>query len=725
LKPYNNQNSTQNRDIFMKKLLLLTVILFSSCLLSGLMAQDVFPKINPENISIVRDSFGIPHIFAKTDAEVAYGLAWANAEDAFSETQNLVYIGKGFNGRNDGINGVKADFFVHAIAARQLVDERYDKDLTPDFKKYIDGFTQGVNAYAVAHPNDVKVKNAFPATAKDILTSYVAIMSLLSRAPDAIGDAVSGTYDTVTVGFPEKPRKPVGSNAFALSNNKTTDGLTYVCINPHMQMEGALSFYEAHLHSDEGLNIEGALFQGTSSVNMGANENLGWGMTWNFFNRLTVYKLKMHPTKKLWYEFDGEYFPLEKRPVWLKVGLGKHHKMVIPVKKTTYWSKYGCTIKSDKGNYFYSLRFPANEGIRSAEQLYKMNKARNYAEFREALRTHAIVLFNVVYADKDNNIFYMEHGTLPDRDTTLDWQDIMPGNTSKTLWTKLVPLDSMPHTVNPDCGYVFNTNNTPFHATNKDCADGYCALPHRMVDDLPGDNNRANRFEELISTKSKFSLDDLRKIKFDVALSHHGGFGESIEGLFKLDENKYPDLKEAITILKTWNRTAEVHEYAPTILGLIIRDIFDKRNYDDNQFVTGFKVNEDEWVSTLRKACDTLKAHYGTVKVEWGTVHRNIRGNKNLPMRGFPDVLSPSYPDQLPGTLIFKPKYGDTYTMFAGFGKNGLEKLCALQPTGNSLDPKSTHYNDQMELFSRQELRPLSLKKEDVMRRAEKIYHPK
>ncbi len=687
--------------------------------------RESFPKIDPQQITIARDSFGIPHIFGKTDAEVAYGLAWANAEDAFEFGQDLVYAGKAYMGRADGIEGAKGDFFIHAIAAKQLVEEHYDKDLSPEFKKYIDGFGQGLNAYAAAHPKEVKQKGAFPVTTKDLITAYVVTMSLLTGAPDAVGAAVGGDYDTVKNVFPINKRKPEGSNAFALNNTRTVDGETYLCINPHMQMEGALSFYEAQLHSDEGLDIEGPMFQGTSSLAMGVNENLGWSMTWNFFDRMDVYKLEMVPGKKLTYRFDGQEYKLEKRPVWLKVGLGKHHKLVLPVKKMTYWSKYGCTLKSDKSYNFYSLRFPANTTIRPAEQLYRMNKARNYDEFREALRIHAITLFNVIYADKDNNIFYLEHGMLPQRlDTSFNWNGLLPGNTSKNLWTALVPIDSMPHTINPACGYVFNTNNTPFHATAKDCQPAYTYLPKHMVDALPGNNNRATRFEEMLGEKQKFSLTDIEKLKFDVTLSRKGGFGESMEGIFHLDETKYPDIKEAIQILKTWNRTSEIHEYAPTLLGLVIKKIFDKNGCDDNCFVSGFKVDESEWVSTLRAACDSLKSHFGTVKVEWGTVQRNIRGNKNLPLRGFPDVMSPSYPKQIPGTFTFAPEFGDTYTMFASFNKKGVTSLAALQPLGNSLRPDSKHYNDQMELFSKQQLRPLSLKKEDVMKKAESVYHP-
>ena len=111
--------------------------------------------------------------------------------------------------------------------------------------------------------------------------------------------------------------------------------------------------------------------------------------------------------------------------------------------------------------------------------------------------------------------------------------------------------------------------------------------------------------------------------------------------------------------------------------------------------------------------------------MEWGTVNRLKRGDKELPLQGFPDVLSPSYPKRMAGgRFAFKVEHGDTYTMFAAFGKNGLESLSALQPLGNSLNPQSKHYTDQMEMFTKREMRPLSLKKEDVMRKAESVYHP-
>jgi len=707
---------------FISRLLILALLTNSYTTIAQ--NENRFPQIDPNDITIVRDSFGIPHIFGKTDADVSYGLAWANAEDAFEITQDLIYTGKGYMGRKQGAEGAAVDFFVHAIGARELVEKKFDKDLSPEFKKYLDGFVQGINAYAASHPNEVKIKKAFPVSSKDIVTSYVVIMSALTFSQNSIADAVEGKYDNTALKFPEHTMPRVGSNAFALNSTKMENGKTFLCINPHLGMEGQFSFYEAHLQSEEGLNMEGCMFQGSTSLAMGVNESLGWGMTWNMFDKVDEYKLKMNPKHRQEYEFDGEWLKLEKRPVWLKVKLSKKGHFVIPVKKVTYWSKYGATVKSSKSNNYYAVRFPANTTVRTGEQLYRMNKAKNYKEYHDAINIHAIALFNIVYADKEDNIFYLNHGMIAERDTSYDWSGLVAGNTSKTLWTQLIPLDSMGSTINPFCGYVYNTNNTPFHATEETCTNKHCVTARRLIDLYPGDNNRAIRFQEMISKKNKFTWKDMHDLKFDVTLSDKGNFAESVQPLFSLDEKKYPDLAEAITILNTWNRVCEIHEYAPTIFGLVLNHLFKEHNLDDNDFVTGFSIPEEEFVNSLRDACDTLKKHFGTVKVEWGTIHRNIRGNVDLPLRGFADMLSPSYPKQVPGKLIFKPEYGDTFTMFAEFGKNGVEKLEALQPLGNSLNAESKHYNDQIELFSRQAMRQLSLKKEDVMNRAESVYHP-
>lgn len=705
--------------------IVITVLLFTGFFTHA--QSTKYPAIDPQSVTIVRDSFGIPHIYAKTDAEVAYGLAWANAEDAFHETQNLMYIAKGFTGRAQGVEGAKADFFAHAIGARKLVEERYEKDLSPEFRKYLDGFCQGLNAYAAAYPEKVKVKQAFPIEGKDVVAAYVVTLSFMTGADEPLSKALAGKFDSKNVYTPpvspSNQLGPVGSNAFAFNSTKTIDGKTYLCINPHLYMDGALSFYEAHLQSEEGLNIQGAMFQGSTSVIMGTNQHLGWGMTWNHFDKLDVFKLEMHPKKKLQYKMDGVYKTLEKRPVWLKVNLSKKGKFVLPVKKMAYWSEYGMTIKSEKESSFYAVRFPANMTVKSSEQLYRMNKATNFDVFKEALNIHAIPLFNIVYADKDDNIHYTSYGMMPDRNPAYLWSQIVPGNTSKTLWTQLVPVTQMPQVSNPECGYVFNTNNSPFIATAGECNDDSCRLPEYAAE-RNGDNNRSTRFKEWIEENDKVTFEGMKQIKFDVSISKQTNFYRSLLPLFRLDEQKYPDLAGPLRIIKAWNLEATIEQTAPTLVAFCIDKAFKKTKCGDECFVFGFTISEEQYAQFLRDAVDTLTHYYGTYEVPWGNINQLQRGNVAKPLAGFPDALTPCYPKTIPGTGKLHQKYGDTYTMLVRYGRNGLEHAEAIQPLGNSINPESRHYNSQIEPFVNRQLRTVDLSIPNTLKRAEAVCHP-
>jgi acyl-homoserine-lactone acylase len=703
---------------------LITVVLLSCSLLASAQNKtSEFPKIDPTHITIARDSFGTPHIFAKTDAEVAYGLAWANAEDAFGETQDLIYTVKGYMGRKKGIEGAKIDFFVHAIGAKKIVDERYDKDLTPEFRKYLNGFVQGLNAYAAAHPDEVKIRRAFPVTEKDVLAEYVTIMSFLIGVQNSVGDIVGGKYDSVPVDLKHR-MPPVGSNAYAANGNKTVDGKTYLCINPHLAMDGALSFYECHLSSDEGLDFIGNMFQGSTSNAMGTNKHLGWAFTWNYFDQLDVYKMEMDPKHKLSYILDGKSEKLEKRPTWLKVNW---HGIVIPVRKMAYWSKYGMTLKSDKSDNFFAVRFPSNQTIKAGQELYAMAKSQNYEQFWQAMRSnHAIALFNMVYADDKNNIFYVSHGTMPDRKhQEYNWGGIIPGNTSETLWTDLVPMDSMPHVINPQCGYVFNTNNNVFDATCEGQNDNPKRLP-LYVNQRPGNNNRAETLKEFFKTHDRVNFDDFRRVKFEGKLNANSIFWKSLTPLWQLDKAKYPDLSNYITSVQTWDRSTDTASTGTTCFGCFLNQVWDKKHYDDEQFAMGFPLSESETVQYLRDAQQYMMTNFGSLDVKWGSVHKLRRGDKVLSIGSFADMLSPSYPKPhtYNGKLEFNPEYGDTYTMFVKYGKDGAEFVESLQPLGNSITPGNKHYNDQMEIFVQHKMKHQTFDRGYWLKHYESLYRP-
>lgn len=685
----------------------------------GLLAStNIFAQPAPQtrdyasHVTIARDKWGVPHIFGDKDEDVAYGLAWANAEDDFKTMQETFLPVKEMMGRATGKDGAAMDFLNHLLGGDRFVEEHYYKDLSPDFIRYIEGYAAGINAYALAHPKEVRVKGAFPITGKDVIKGYFLTLALVSYAHGPIKDILGGRFDTIP--------SVVGSNGFAFSPVKTDNGHTMLCANPHVSLQGFLSWYEVQLHSEEGLDILGATFQGASSVFVGTNENLGWTHTWNLLDLVDTYELKMNPRHKLQYQFDGEWKTLEKRPIWLKVRLGK---IVIPVKKTTYWSVYGPTLKSKKGK-FYSIRYPANMDIRTPEQWYRMDKAKNFDEFHQALEMNAIPRFNIIYADKEGHLFYADNGKIPIRDTTkgYNWKGIVPGNTSNTLWTKYYTIDDMPQVRNPHCGYIYNMNNTPYDATCEAEDVPFGSFP-TVMNFRTGNGNRSERFKQLIKGMDKVSFDEMKSIKFDSQFPDTSRFLSSIKLIYQLDTAKYPNLKEAISLMQHWDKKATPDAHGAAIWELAITYIFNKHDYDDHEFLTGIPLDEPELIEAIQHAQDHLLKYFGKVDVLLGDFQRLRRGDYDMPLPGFPDVLAANYSKPAPDGR-YVGYVGDSYVLFAEYDKNGPVRIETLSPYGSSAKPSSPHYADQMPLFVKHQTKTMSMDKDEVLKTAERVYHP-
>jgi len=673
--------------------------------------QD-FPAIDAENIKIARDAWGVPHIFGQTDAEVAYGLAWANAEDAFETMQELLIISKQMMGRKDGKDGAPFDYFVHSIGVDRTYKENIGK-ISEDYLRYADGYCQGINAYAEAHPEDVALKKAFPLTVEDIIKTYLVGFSALSGSVGKVENILKGKYDE------DEKSKPAGSNAYAFAPEKTANGNTFLCINPHFKIQGGFSFYEAHLHSEEGLNITGALFQGGTCIFLGNNKHLGWGKTYNHVDQVDVFELEMHPKKKLYYKFDDEYLKLEKRPVWLKVRLGKF--LTLPVRKMTYWSKYGPTYKSP-AKKFYSVRCPAFFNLKAGEQYYRMNKATNFKEFKKALSMNAIPMFNIVYGDKDGNIYYVCNSILPKRNKDYDFSTTIVGNSSETLWQDYYKQDELPHTFNPDCGYVFNTNNTPRHAScsfNEECKFEV----YRYSDMRSGENNRSTRFMEMMDEEKKYNWEEFKAIKFDTKMSKDWIFWKDMQGLYEIDPKSYPPLEESIKLIQSWNGDASRENDTASIFFLALQHIFLTKDYSDEVFTIGIPdtISESLYIEAIEKATKILMQDHGTLKVPLGEIIFHERNGKLHPASGFPDALAPVYtkPNEEGKQVAV---YADTYIHFVEFDKDGAKQIETLLPFENTRTCEN--YKDELKMFNQRKLKPMSLNKSKILQEAVKVYHP-
>ena len=677
-----------------------------------LLAHSAAAQIDPANVTIARDEYGVPHIFAETDPEVAYGLGWASCEDLFPTMQEMLYAGKGFAGRYSGKEGAGRDYLTHLLGIRKLVDEKYETDISEDFKQYLQGYCDGVNAWVEKNKKTEKiVRKAFPIEPKDVVASYVFSLSVISGAHKPIEKIRGGKLDGESV--------PMGSNAFAMNSKFTADGNTYLAVNPHMPYDGPFSFYEAHLNSEEGLNILGGLFPGGVCIFLGSNENLGWSHTWNGLDLVDTYRLEMHPKKKDTYKFDGEWLKLEKRNVWLKVKVGG---ITLPVKQKAWWSVYGPTLKS-KGGKYYSVRCAAFQDIRVAEQWYRMNRSKNFTEFNEALDMHALARFNIVYADRYDTIHYIDYGMIPDRDISWDWEKTVPGNTSLTLWDKLIPVDSLPQYTNPECGYVFNSNNAPFNAT----CDQYNlsdAMYHRHMGFWTHDNNRSIQFKNLVSEVSQVDWEKFKAIKWDQQLPTNHVFVESMKNGYKMDASKHPEIADAIGVLNRWDFGMKASNMQAAFSYATAQKVLNKVGKRTEAVADGLYVSDEMWIEAITKTREEFLRHFGKLEIPYGEVQTFKRGEKEVAMGGIPDVLAAcaSEWDAEKGTM--EAKGGDTYVQLVSFSKEGLPKIESLMAGGNSDRPDSPHFNDQMDLLEAHKTKPMTLDKAEVLKNAVRTYHP-
>jgi acyl-homoserine-lactone acylase len=508
--------------------------------------------------------------------------------------------------------------------------------------------------------------------------------------------------------------KAGGSNAFAFNSKKTTDGNTYLNINAHQPLNGPVSWYEAQLHSNEGWNIVGALFPCTPSILLGCNENLAWAHTVNYPDKLDVYQLEINPANKLQYKFDNEWLTLEEKKVTLHV---KIVGLPVSVKRKVYWSKYGPAIITAKGTF--AIRTGALFDIRALEQWYRMNKATNFTSFYKALKMEALPGYNVMYADRFDTIFYLSNGKIPIRDKGYNWQSTLPGNTSKTLWTKYHPLEELPHYINPSSGYLFNNNHSPFNASSIN--DN---LKNKDFDPTMGyetnENNRSIRFMELIAAHEKIDFSIFKQIKFDRQLPAKLAYPVNIDTLFLIRAADHPLIANVINTLQQWDKNANIESKGATIFDILYYYISDKLTKSDFSY---YKITTEKSVEILTFVNSYLLKYFGSTSVALGDYQKLVRGDKALPLAGVPDVIASMESMPYKNGMV-KGSQGESYIELVKFTKTGPQ-IESIHSYGASNKAGNKHYDDQMEMFEKQQLKTMSLDKETVYKNAERIYHPK
>ncbi len=683
----------------MKQVLLLLFVFLLQFTGNG---QD---NINANAIDIVRDSFGVPHIFAKTDAEVAYGLAWAQAEDDFRSMQETLLPTKGLMGSVLGKKAVAGDYAFALFRCREITDEKWNT-LSPEFMRLVDGFIRGINQFAKTHRSEVLHKKLFPVTAKDYVSAAVFALTIFNGGDKAL----QRIYNNAEWELPELNKK--GSNAAAVHASRTSTGESFLLINAHQPNAGPQAFYEAHINSEEGLNVMGGLLAGGPCILHGVNENLGWAHTVNFCDRLDEYQLEMHPNGKMQYRFDRQWVDLEVKEVRLRI-----KGVPVSIKRKIYWSKYGATMKNKQG--FFSIRLGANMKIGVLQQWYEMNKAKNFSEFYTALSRQELSMFNIMYADRHDTIFYINNALMPFRDTSsaYNWKLTLPGNTSKTLWTSFKPISALPQYINPPSGFLFNTNHSPFLATATEDNLQPAAFPRQDGWELYH-LNRSVRFLELFPKTGKLNYGTFKQIKFDKELPAILQYTYKTDSMYLLEESAFPGIAPLIKNFISWNKKAETGSRGAAVFLLSFEYLKNRLAGERPRQIT-----RQEAAETYIHVKQYMQTHFGRTDITLGDLQKLVRGDKEWPVWGIPDVLSPNWTTPYKNGKL-KAVGGDGLIMFVRFPKNELPRVETVNIYGANATPGNKHFDDQVELFLQQKTKTMSLDKKLVYKNAASIYHP-
>ena len=669
-----------------------------------------YSQINPNSIEIVRDEFGIPHIYAKTDAEVAYGLAWVNAEDDFKTIQEAYLAGNAMLSNHIGLKGAPADFISQFIGSSRLIDEKID-DISKDYMKVVEGYAQGLNAYAESNPDKVLYKKLFPITPKKMLM-YSQLQLFISNE----GAYWAGRILNNDTQDEYLDQNLTGSNVIAMNSSKTISGETFLAINTHQPLEGPTSWYEVHLNSDEGTNIIGTMYPGTPNVLIGVNEHLGWSHTVNYPDKTDVFKLKMKNKRK--YIVDDLEYDLEKYKAKITVKI-----LGIPIKinRKYYKSIYGPTLKNKSG--YYSIRTPTLFNVRALEQWWNMGKAKNFSEFYDAYKMKQIPGFNVGYADRYDTIFYMSNGILPKRAEGYNWKGIVPGDTMKTLWTEYHEIEDLPQVIQPKSGFIYNANHSPFKSTSADENPNEKDYSERMGYETY-DNNRSTRLIELIESYDKVSYDDFKDIKYDNSFPSKFSYNfMDINLIDEIELDTNHELFEIVNEIQNWNRKTDINSIGAGLYGVLYYHLI--YNYADQirKLTSEDKpVSKEIILSAVSDIKPYLIEHFGKVKITLGEFQKLVRGDKELPIWGLPDVIT---------AMSSRPYKDGKHKVFAGESYIGLVRFTDEGPVmesiisfGNSDDPSSDHYTDQMEMYSKFQTKKMTFDKEEIYAKAKRIYNP-
>ncbi|OIO08572.1 MAG: hypothetical protein AUJ52_07850 [Elusimicrobia bacterium CG1_02_63_36] len=500
-----------------------------------------------------------------------------------------------------------------------------------------------------------------------------------------------------------------GSNAHAVAPWRSADGIARLNVNSHLDWEGFRAWQEAHVVSEEGWNFSGGYLAATPFLLIGHNDRLGWTLTVNRPDLVDVYAIERDPSDPSRYRFDGESKPLEEKVARIRLEWGPFSWTL---KKRFYRTLHGPALEARGGLYAFRVA-GLERAVFANEELYDMNKASSFEEFKGALSRHAIGMFNVVYADA-GNILYQYNALIPERAPGFDWKGVVPGNTSKTLWGDYLPLASLPRVENPASGWLQNCNATPYATTSSGEIPDPADIPVAAGIETYA-NNRTLRSHETFGSDESITREEFLSYKWDRRYSRRAPlYARVIEPLLDRFVPVNAHERRALKLLRTFDGRLEPESRTAALVIKTYGPIYDKQ-YEPE------KAPDPR--HTFRQAVAWLVRTHGRVDPRLDEVQFISRGAHSFPVAGGPSVLHVVDRHRIEdGKLV--GTHGDGFLQIVEFPKGKPARATAVHQFGASSRPNSPHYADQMESFAARRLRPSWRTREEILADLESRYRP-
>lgn len=639
-------------------------------------------------VTIIRDNWGIPHIYGKTDADAVFGLLYAQCEDDFPRIE-MNYIEK--LGRMAEVRG-KEELY-NDLLIRLVLDSA---DAVADYKRspawlraLLNAYADGINYYLYKHPD----------TEPALLTRFQPWYPLLwtdgSIGAISIGDVTEAELKAFYTGDNRASITPkkrdaemlTGSNGFAFAPSITASGNAILYINPHV------TFYfrpEVHVASDEGLNAYGAVTWGQFFVYQGFNEHCGWMHTSSAVDVSDLYAEKI---SKQGAGFVYEYEGLKKLVVQKKIVLRYKAGDTIQSKTITTFATHHGPVMAKRDGAWIAVK-AVNRSLNGLIQSWQRTKANSFADYKKTMEWKANASNNTVYADAEGNIAYWHGNFIPVRDAKYDWSGPVDGSTKATEWKGSHAVDESVHLYNPKNGWIQNCNSTPFTAAGEN-SPKRGKYPTYMAPD--GENFRGINAVRVLSHQKNYTLDNVIAAGYDTYLSAFDVLVPALIHAFEkagATDSAYQSIAEPMGILKSWDyrcdtasiATTLAVEWATKLLPYINDEEGDQVERTKN-FVA--KASPRQLLQPFAETINDLKKNWNTWQVPWGRINRFQR---------ISSALDQKYSDSLPSLPVpfaastwgMLPSYVSRY--YPGtkqrYGVNGNSFICAVE-FGKRLKAKS------------------------------------